>query len=339
MKRHLSVLIALLLAIAMLFSSCAVPDSDGVNNDGTSENGGNTEGGNTEGGNTEGGNTEGGNTEGGNTEGGNDDNEQITVEKPALTKPALDLSTIPEYDGTKLYVAVNGNVPSFTVNQYTKEAYEYYTELDALGRCGIAVAVLGTETMPGANDERGSISHVSPSGWHGNGIYERSHLIAWALSNESANTKNLITGTYDLNGVMQEFETMVLRYIKETGNHVLYRVVPIFEGNNLLASGVQMEAYSVEDEGEGIYFNIYIYNAQENCDIDYLTGDYEHHKSDCRYVLNTNSKKIHKPDCSSVHDISDKNKQETDKTLSELKAEGYSPCGKCKPTEADEEVE
>ena len=212
------------------------------------------------------------------------------------------------------------------------ESYEYYSELDSLGRCGLTVACLGKDLMPSGN--RGSLSSVSPSGWRGNAIYERSHLIAFSLAGETTNKKNLITGTYDLNGVMQEFEAMVAAYIKNTNNHVMYRVEPIFEGNNLVASGVQMEAYSVEDNGEGICFNVYIYNSQDFCEVDYADGSYLYDPGDYTFILNKKNKKIHRTTCSSVHDIADENREGTYKTLQELVAEGYSYCGNCKPQNA-----
>ncbi len=200
----------------------------------------------------------------------------------------IDISNIPAYTD-QLYVPINNNVPYFEESDYTTKAYENYSELDSLGRCGVTMACLGKETMPAEDEERGSISSVKPSGWvnnkypsdviSGGYIYNRCHLIGWQLSAENANEKNLITGTRYLNvgdgenRGMVHFEDMVADYIKETGNHVLYRVTPVYEGNNLLASGVLMEAYSVEDEGDGICFNVYIYNVQPGITIDYATGE------------------------------------------------------------------
>ena len=383
MKRRFSVLIALCLAFAMLFSSCDAPNSSDTNNDsGVSDNGstddgstdngstdngstdngstdngstdngstdngstdndstdnGSTDNGSTDNGSTDNGSTDNGSTDNGSTDNGSTDNgttdddtteEEPKEERPALTKPKLDLSTVPEYDGSCQYVVINGNDPYFTPNQYTGEAYEYYSELDALGRCGIAVAILGSELMP--EGDRENLGSVSPSGWHGNAIYERCHLIAFALAGESANEKNLITGTCGLNDIMKEFESLALDYIKETGNHVLYRVEPIFEGDNLVASGVQMEAYSIEDEGEGVCFNIYVYNVQVDCVIDYATGDFIFDSSSYKYVLSKNTKKIHKPDCRHVHNILVENREETNKSIEELIEEGYTTCGTCKP--------
>ena len=216
---------------------------------------------------------------------------EVMNSNPAGTVPSyVDLDSIPSYSGTA-YVKVNNNTPYFTEDDYTTEAYENYSELDSLGRCGVVMACLGKETMPAKDEERGSISHVTPSGWEGNNnrydsdivsggwIYNRCHLIGWQLSAENDNERNLITGTRYFNAGNSEeqgmllFENMVADYIKETENHVLYRVTPVFEGNNLIASGILMEAYSVEDEGDGICFNVYFYNVQPGVEIDYATGE------------------------------------------------------------------
>ena len=194
--------------------------------------------------------------------------------------PAFSLSAIAEYTD-KPYVAVNGNVPYFTESELTDQSYEYYSDLDALGRCGTACASIGQDLMP--TESRGSIGMVKPTGWHtvkyagvvdGNYLYNRCHLIGYQLTGENANNKNLITGTRYLNVEgMLPFENMVADYVKETGNHVMYRVTPVFDGNNLLVSGVLMEAKSVEDNGAGILFNVYCYNVQPGVTIDYATGD------------------------------------------------------------------
>jgi len=203
----------------------------------------------------------------------------------------VDLASIPEYTD-KAYVQLNGGTPFFTEDQYTTTAYEHYSELDSLGRCGVVIACLGKETMPAEGEKRGDIDNITPSGWKGNNnrydgdivsggwIYNRCHLIGWQLSAENDNERNLITGTRYFNagkGTKEEqgmllFENMVADYIKETGNHVLYRVTPVYKGNNLVASGILMEAYSVEDSGEGICFNVYFYNVQPGVEIDYATG-------------------------------------------------------------------
>lgn len=178
------------------------------------------------------------------------------------------------------YVELYGNEPGFTDNELSGEAYENYAELDSLGRCGVACAKLGRELMP--TGERGNISAVRPTGWvsarydnvEGKSLYNRCHLIGWQLSGEDANWKNLITGTRYMNTEgMLPFENMVADYIKETNNHVLYRVTPVFRGENLVADGVQMEALSVEDHGDGISFNVFCFNAQPGIAIDYATGE------------------------------------------------------------------
>ena len=191
----------------------------------------------------------------------------------------MDLDQISEFSGEP-YVAINNNVPNFTEEDLTTESYEFYSELDHLDRCGVTVACLGQDLMP--TEDRESISHVKPSGWiqgqydfvDGKSLYNRCHLIGFQLAGENANEKNLITGTRYMNTIgMLPFENMVADYIKETGNHVMYRVTPIYDGDNLVASGVQMEGYSVEDEGDGIYFNVYVYNVQPGVEIDYATGE------------------------------------------------------------------
>ncbi len=254
----------------------------------------------------------------------------LSYEVPALTKEPLDISSLPAYDENK-YIVINGNNPEFTEYQLASGSYEYYGARDSLGRCTVAVALIGTDLMP--TEGRGSISSVTPTGWHSSSIYERCHLIAFSLTGENANWDNLITGTYDLNEVMQSFEAMVCDYIKETSNHVLYRVTPYFEGNNLLASGVQMEAYSVEDEGDGICFNIYVYNAEVDYEIDYSNGDAklsdESELNNCTFVINGRNGKFHLPTCSSVTDMSESNKIYSYDTYEYLVENGYSPCGNC----------
>ena len=177
------------------------------------------------------------------------------------------------------YVVVNDNVPEFTEEDITSKAYEFYSELDSLNRCGYAMACVGRELMP--TEERGSIGQVKPSGWHtvkydfvdGKYLYNRCHLIGFQLTGENANEKNLITGTRYMNVEgMLPFEDLVADYVRSTGNHVLYRVTPVFDGENLVARGVQMEGWSVEDEGDGVCFNVYAYNAQPGVTIDYATG-------------------------------------------------------------------
>ena len=208
----------------------------------------------------------------------------VKTNKPASTKAPNNventgINDIPAYD-TSPYVIINGNIPFFTSEEITAEAFEYYSEQDELGRCGMVWACIGQEIMP--TEERGSIGHVRPAGWHtvkydvvdGLYLYNRCHLIGYQLAGENDNINNLITGTRYLNVVgMLPFENQVANYVENTGNHVMYRVTPIYEGNNLLANGVLMEAYSVEDEGEGLCYNVFVYNVQPGIIIDYATGD------------------------------------------------------------------
>lgn len=285
------------------------------------------------------------------------------------TASSFSLSDVPAYSG-KAYTSVNGNVPYFTAAELTTTSFETYSDLDTLGRCGVTYACIGQDLMP--TKERGSIGMVKPTGWHtvryddlvdGKYLYNRCHLIGYQLTGENANTKNLITGTRYLNiEGMLPFENMVADYIQETNNHVLYRVTPIFEGNNLLANGVLMEGYSVEDKGAGVSYCVFAYNVQPGIEIDYATGEskladsaqHEEQKtatvtptpspepekqepvtgseaSQADYILNTNTKKFHYPTCSSVNDMKEKNKQEFFGTRDEAISNGYSPCGRCKP--------
>lgn len=206
-----------------------------------------------------------------------DDSKQKVVHTG--TASAFNAADVPAYSGEP-YTAVNNNEPYFTSDNLTTEAFENYSELDALGRCGVAYANVCLETMP--TEKRGSISEVKPTGWHsvkydnvdGKSLYNRCHLIGYQLTAENANQQNFITGTRYLNvDGMLPFENMVADYVKETDNHVLYRVTPIFTGDNLVADGVLMEGYSVEDEGDGICFCVYAYNVQPGITIDYATGD------------------------------------------------------------------
>ena len=192
--------------------------------------------------------------------------------------PIIDLKDVPEFNGTP-YVQINNNVPYFAEEDMSVQSFESYAELDSLGRCGEAFACIGADLMP--TEERGSIGQVKPSGWQiekydfvdGKYLYNRCHLIAFQLAGENANRKNLITGTRFLNTEgMLPFENMVADYVKETGNHVLYRVTPIFQENELVARGVLIEAKSVEDNGHGILFCVYLYNNQPGVEIDYQTG-------------------------------------------------------------------
>lgn len=288
---------------------------------------------------------------------------------------AFSLREIPAYSGTP-YTEVNGNQPYFTEEELTTQSFETYSELDSLGRCGVAYANVGQDLMP--TEPRGEIGAVKPTGWHlvkydnvdGKYLYNRCHLIAYMLAAENANPQNLITGTRYLNVQgMLPFETKVCDYVKNTGNHVLYRVSPIFDGDNLLADGVLMEAYSVEDAGEGISFCVFAYNVQPGIGIDYATGDnwaegsgtYQstvasvaeetpapqpetdtavqitpelsapQETQQTTYVLNTNTMKFHYPTCSSVDDMKEKNKQIYTGSRDEVINMGYVPCKRCNP--------
>lgn len=269
-------------------------------------------------------------------------------ESPSQTsdrEASYNLESIPEYTGDP-YVVINENVPFFTESDFTEEAFETYSDLDELGRCGAAFANVGKETMP--TEERGQIGMIKPSGWQtvkydcvdGKYLYNRCHLIGYQLSAENANEKNLITGTRYLNvSGMLPFENMVADYIKNTGNHVLYRITPIYQDKNLVASGVLMEAQSVEDDT--IRFCVYCYNVQPGIQIDYATGksslaagSEEASKApdqEATYILNENSKKIHTPDCPSVHDTKPKNRKEYHGLLQELLDDGYTGCKNCNP--------
>lgn len=260
---------------------------------------------------------------------------------------SVSLDNIPEYNGTP-YIEINNNIPYFTESDLTVESYESYSELDALGRCGTAMACVGKDLMP--TEDRESISEIKPSGWinkdygdlvDGGYLYNRCHLIGFQLTGENANEKNLITGTRYMNTEgMLPFENMVADYIKETNNHVLYRVTPIYDSDNLVANGVLMEARSIEDDE--ILFNVYCYNVQPGVTIDYETGDNWEDNSfvqetgkisneQTNYILNTNTMKFHYPNCNSVQDMNKDNKEEYTGTRDELINKGYSPCGNCNP--------
>lgn len=283
----------------------------------------------------------------------------------ATNAPPITIDDIPAYSGTA-YVALNGNVPYFIEDEITTTAFESYAELDPLGRCGVAFACIGKEIMPNDDAERGEIGSVTPSGWEykdvsnnnqydfveAKYIYNRCHLIGYQLAGENANKKNLITGTRYLNiEGMLPFENMIADYVKLTGNHVMYRVTPVFEKYNLVASGVILEGYSVEDSGEEISFCVYSYNVQPGVEINYFTGtnravgdintdlgptdgdqiegptDGNTTPDTVVYILNTKTKKIHKPTCGNLP----QNGEETTKDIDTLISEGYTKCGTCKP--------
>lgn len=269
------------------------------------------------------------------------------------TAISVDPSKLPAYSGTP-YTIVNGNQPNFSSSELTTKGYEKYSSLDSLGRCGVALASCGKEIMPHANEERGSISSIKPTGWiqakysgiSGGYLWNRCHLIGWQLSAENANRHNLITGTRYMNvDGMLPFENLVSDYIRETGNHVAYRVTPIFEGKNLVCSGVQIEAYSIEDVGEGICFNVYCYNVQPGIAIDYSTGgssgsgvessmtsgspDETNSKNNSSagsgifvWIPRTGSKYHSRSSCSNM-------KNPSQVTIEEAIRRGYEPCNKC----------
>ena len=278
-----------------------------------------------------------------------------------LPDQSFSLEDIPEFSDQP-YVVLEDNQPDFDRENLPTESYETYSPLDGLGRCGPAEANVGVDLMP--TEERGEIGQVKPSGWQtvkydivdGKYLYNRCHLIGYQLTGENANEQNLITGTRYMNVEgMLPFEDQVADYVQETGNHVLYRVTPIFSGSELVARGVQMEALSVEDGGEGVCFNVYVYNCQPGVTIDYatgdswLTGDASNDSSDAQaesdadsnsggqtageetYILNTSSMKFHDPDCAGAASIKEENREVYTGSREELIAEGYAPCGQCNP--------
>lgn len=281
------------------------------------------------------------------------DNQTSTVSETEAQSTAVsdDIASL-VYQGEP-YAVINGNNPGFTEEDMSTISFESYGELDGLGRCTTAFANIGRDLMP--TEKRGAIGEVKPTGWQtakydnidGKYLYNRCHLIGYQLTGENANAKNLITGTRYLNvDGMLPFENMVADYIKETNNHVLYRVTPVFAGDNLVANGVQMEAKSVEDNGDGILFNVYCFNVQPGIVIDYATGD--SHQDDSvvadaskstaasdanvqTYVLNTNTKKFHKESCSSAKSMEASNRKTYTGSRQELIDMGYEACGVCKP--------
>ena len=266
---------------------------------------------------------------------------------PAARTLSFTLSDVPEFSDQP-YVLLNDNLPSFPDTDYTESSFEEYSPLDLLGRCGPAYAAVSPDTMP--TEPRGEIGQIKPSGWHtvkydlvdGKYLYNRCHLLGYQLTAENANEENLITGTRYMNVEgMLPFENEVADYVRQTGNHVLYRVTPVFEGAELVARGVQMEAESVEDGGDGVRFNVYVYNAQPGVTIDYATGDSyltgeepdtsAEVSAEGRYVLNTKSMKFHRPDCSGVLSMSEGNRRDYTGSREDLIDGGYTPCGQCKP--------
>lgn len=256
-----------------------------------------------------------------------------------------EVNNVPDFSG-KPYIIINNNIPDFKKSDYTTTSYEKYGELDYLGRCTMCIACIGTDIMP--TEERQSIGSIKPTGWHtikynnvdGKYLYNRCHLIGYQLTAENANAYNLITGTRFLNVEgMLPFEDEVAQYVRQTNNHVLYRVTPIFKGEELIARGVQMEAYSVEDNGKGVQFNVYCYNNQPDIIIDYKTGEskseynYEEDNSSKKdtYIVNTSTKKFHKPSCRYAKEIKEENKKTYFGLKDSLINNGFEPCGSCKP--------
>ena len=262
------------------------------------------------------------------------------------TQKSYESTDIPAYAGNS-FVILDGNKPSFSKkDRESTDAFETYSNLDKLGRCGVAYANICKELMP--TEERGAIGMVKPTGWHtvkydnveGKYLYNRCHLIGYQLAGENANEKNLITGTRYLNVTgMLKFEDRVADYVKATDHHVLYRVTPVFEGDNLVATGLEMEAYSVEDCGKGVSFHVFVYNIQPGITIDYATGESwtddskteENTEAEDGYVLNTNTHKFHKENCESVRDIAGSNKEVYTGNREDLINMGYEPCKRCKP--------
>ncbi len=262
------------------------------------------------------------------------------------TQKSYESTDIPAYAGNS-FVILDDNKPAFSKQDRERtDAFETYSDLDELGRCGVAYANICKELMP--TEERGAIGMVKPTGWHtvkydnveGKYLYNRCHLIGYQLAGENANEKNLITGTRYLNVTgMLKFEDQVADYVKATDHHVLYRVTPVFEEDNLVATGVEMEAYSVEDKGKGVSFYVFVYNVQPGIDIDYATGESwladskttENTEKETKYVLNTNTHKFHTENCESGRDIADNNKEVYTGRREDLINMGYEPCKRCKP--------
>jgi DNA-entry nuclease len=269
-------------------------------------------------------------------------------ETASAEETAFSLAEVPGYSGSA-YAVMNDNHPYFDDSSLTAESYEAYSVLDALGRCGKAEACIGEDLMP--TEPRGSIGMIKPSGWHtvryddlieDKYLYNRCHLIGYQLTGEGANEQNLITGTRYMNVEgMEPFENETADYIQSTHNHVQYEVTPIFEGDNLVASGVLMEAESVEDHGEGLMFCVYCYNVQPGITINYADGSSERASTataeasqqaeETTYIVNTNTGKFHLPDCPSVQDMKEKNKMVYTGDRQDLIDQGYQPCQNCNP--------
>lgn len=253
------------------------------------------------------------------------------------------LEQLPPYEG-EISVTLDGSLPHFSGQDKTDRSFERYSQLDYLGRCGSAYANVGPETMP--TREREPIGMVRPSGWQtvrydfvdGGYLYNRCHLIGYQLTAENANELNLITGTryFNVQGMLP-YENQVADYVRETGNHVLYRVTPVYDGLDLVARGVEMEALSVEDGGTGLCFHVFVYNVQPGVDIDYATGESRpvevsgSEGADELYILNVSTLKFHLPTCSGAQDIKEGNRREYTGSRETLLIRGYTPCGSCNP--------
>lgn len=271
-------------------------------------------------------------------------NVDTEIKQPQKT---FNFDDIPEYSDAPYYV-IDDNIPEFADDEISTKSFEEYSNLDVLGRCGVTFACVGKDIMP--TEERGAIGQIKPSGWHtvkydfvdGKYLYNRCHLIGFQLTGENANEKNLITGTryFNVDGMLP-FEDMVADYVRETENHVMYRVTPIFIDDELVARGVRMEGLSVEDNGDGVCFDVFVYNVQPNVTINYANGEsvaeasYESQdtpsQNNTYYILNTNSKKFHKNDCRLAKDILEHNKKISNQDRQSIINEEYVPCKVCNP--------
>ena len=336
MKKRAILIVSVLLAICLLFSGCGIDGSSPQGTDPSQITSSTSSPDSFE------------NNESSNISTPSDTNDN-TNQTQSDSKP-VSLDSIPAYSG-KAFVNINNGNPGFSSSELKTKSYEYYSPLDRLGRCGVVHACIGRDIMP--TEDRGSIGMVKPTGWHtvkydcvdGKYLYNRCHLIGFQLTGENANEENLITGTRYMNVTgMLPFENMVADYVKETGNHVMYRVTPLYKGNNLLAHGVHMEAYSVEDDGDGICFNVFVYNVQPQITIDYATGDSsyngtviepddddDYQTQSASYILNKNTKKIHLPSCYSVDQMKESNKEYYTGDIDDLLGRGYSRCKNCNP--------
>ena len=278
-----------------------------------------------------------------------DVNAEVKILAPAKVFKSAD--EIPAYKDNACTI-LNDNQPYFTEDEITSKAFEYYGDLDSLKRCTVAGGCLGKETMPAEDEKRGEIGIVKPTGWHQAKypglvdsnppyLYNRAHLAAFCLTAENANEKNLITGTRYMNTAMTDHEIATANYIRKTGNHVMYRVTPVFIGDELLSRGLILEGYSVEDNGAGICFCVFYHNVQPGVNLDYATGqssiggetetepNEEKNEDAQEYILNKSSKKIHKPGCKGLANANPKNLETVTESLSRLQENGYDPCKIC----------